>query len=448
MQVTTRNLDSTEVSAPAHGGPGVHSCRGVFVVDGAFAHLINFGPFSFKNVERAELREIWTGLIGSLSGLQSEKVRFRVRINPWLWCSDYDLISPWEVRGGMPRSASFNGEYLQLLTEFVGIASEGGVQVEVVLFDGEAFIPGRKGTGYFRNPFNPRFGGLLGPSPRPSFFQVSAPTNFEVRDDIDSDWPNMSLHLQLIQHGWVNAFVKAAGGFANVQWMLYQNLDGVDPVRIAFIEHFIEFLRVVDPLDRAISCTTRTPGPADSALYRTFGIDTVQSSVAQDGFGVNMEIADGLHELREFGKPVVLESATSGWDIRNAWLAVIGGGSPTFPFGPELTDPVFLAFVKTLKDIGTRLLSSRARIWDDAQPDSQTIWRSGGDQVIGYTLRNTTQTGEPCGIRIKPGKWLGRFVNVRTGDSQDLSVTSNGVASIEMDYQVSEAAFYLIRSRE
>ena len=216
MHPTFRNLDSTEVSSPSHGGPGIHTCRGIFVVDGVSAHLVNFGPITFPVNNSEAVNSDWEELIRSASALQTDKVRTRIRINPWLWCFDKNALSPWILENGHPVASKPNPEYLSQLSKFIEIASDSRIQVEVVLFDGATFVPGRGGTGFFRNPFNPRFGGLLGPAPRPSFYNIANPSNFLLHQGHSEVYEDYGLQLQAIQQLWVSAFVLAVGNHSNV----------------------------------------------------------------------------------------------------------------------------------------------------------------------------------------------------------------------------------------
>jgi hypothetical protein len=390
-------------------------------------------------------------LIDTLSGLQAEGVRFRVRIDPWAFCYDDKALSPWSRGTGRYELSHYDDSFWLLLRQIAECASDANVLVEVVLFNAATLRIGRGGLGWLRNPFNSVNGGPLTRDPAARFYNVPRPFHFELAASgsgpIDDD-----LRLQLAQESFVREAASRLEGLDNITWEISSQMEGMDPVRVGFVSHFVELLREVDTLDRVTTASVRTLRRADQDLYRLVGIDTVQFQLPF-GMEPHKELIETVTALREFGKPVIAGEAeiTSGYATiarSTVWQTYVAGGHPCA--GPLLQEDeqALKAFVGFVEQTSPGAISPDGRLTSSR---TEGLFCSAGwaddETVVLYATTEASPDSPQVGLKLPGGRWKATFVSPTSGSvlREDEIEAGRGVASLSLPAFEEDVAVRLVR---
>lgn len=342
-----RFLDSTEVEEGQETPPGLRTQHGRFLYQGAPIYLVGSGLEGITRFWGYDGRdmEVWRQYIRLLSGIQTQRVRFRLRIN--LWAFAYDPqgpeFAPWRWDGERFYLEQFHDPCWSLLCQIVREAGDAGLLAEIVLFDSIALTIGKHNDPWSRNPFNAALGGPLSGPPRPHFYNLAEPHNYHLFEQPASEDWTPAKQIQRHQQRMVHRAIQCLDGLENVCWEIVSEIEGADPVRVGFVEHWISFLRQHDPADRLVSFSGKHPLRGDEVYYHLTGIDTVHAHLTLAYYDPHEDLAETIAALSRYGKPVFFDETDwsaegSGmndplldemgpiWERWSFWQAFVAGG--------------------------------------------------------------------------------------------------------------------------
>ncbi len=420
-------LDSTEiddVSAPR----GLRTRRSRFVYHGHTIVLAGAGTVSFATPGLGADLGAWRKHLAELAALQTETFRFRLRLNPWTFCftDDRAVPGPWARDADGYLLHAFNGRFWDLVRGVVELAHGHGMVVHLVLFDGRALDRGPNG-GWDRHPFSRARGGPIAGAPTPAFYNLVEPRSFDLHALEPSDRLPEPKLTQCYQQRYVAHAINVLAGLDNVAWGIVSEIDGADPARVSFVQHYIEFLRRHDPLDRLVSCSGRNPLRSDSVYYHLTGIDSVQFHLDVPESQRRAPVLNAVRALRQFGKPVVLD--TIRWpdrDPRTAirqrtafWRAFVSGGHASLHEGAWPGKHADAAWLRThirvvssldvasLYPVPSVVRSCDGRIWAEAA--------IGPREGIVYFVAGEPVPESRMALALPEGDWILQWIDPTSG---------------------------------
>lgn len=419
----TPGLDTTEIGDDESAVGGLRTRLGRFYFHGQPVYLIQAGTYGLRTDRGYDGRDPahWRTLIDRLAAIQTDSVRFQIRIDPWAFCFDPVALSPWPRTDLGWNLSAFDDAFWTVLRAAADYAQSREVLVEFVMFNGGTLRIGRGGIGWPHNPFNTARGGFLTRDPAANFFNLPFPDRFDLGDQEIALLTSPSTQVQAAQERFVREVVTRLHGLDNVAWEIASQMEGVDPVREAFIAHFVELLRRVDTLDRVATASVRNIRRADQDLYRLVGIDTVQFWLPA-GLEPHEELIEAVSALRSFGKPVIAGESEIGVGYpslsrASVWQTYVAGGHPCADaLLADPSDPSLEAFVAFVSDTAPGALTHDTKL---IVSRTEGLHCHGGRAEEGtFVLYATTESpasNVEASLRLSPGRWKATSVSPTTG---------------------------------
>jgi hypothetical protein len=435
-----RFLDSTEIEEGQETPSGLRTRHGKFLYQGAPIYLVGSGLEGitrFWGYDGRDL-EVWRKYIAMLSEIQAEHVRFRLRINLWAFAYDPQgpSFAPWQWDGERFDLGQFNDAHWSLLNQIAREASDAGILVEIVLFDATALTIGKHNDPWSRNPFNAALNGPLSGPPRPHFYNLSDPHNCHLfEQSLEEEW-SQQRRIQYHQQRLVHRAIRCLDGLENVCWEIVGEIEGADPVRVGFVEHWISFLRKHDPMDRLVSFSGKSPLRGDEVYYHLTGIDTVHAHLTLAYYDPHEDMVETISALSRYGKPVIFDetdwtAAGAGlndplldemgptWERWSFWQAFIAGGYTSADCCRSLARrpvhdwlKVFMQFVE-----GTEFhrLEYRPDLPITCPSECYAHAALGTDEAVIYLTADRPMQTDALSLKLPVGRWKVIWVDPKTG---------------------------------
>lgn len=433
----------------AHGS--LSTRHGWYTLDGAPVCLLDVSlpPFPREGDPLAG----WRAALDSLVPLQTERVRFRLLVNPWAFCSDGAALSPWRADARDP--GAFDDRYWSALAEAARAARDAGALVQVALFDGAALRPGAQG-GWAAHPFNAANGGPLAERDVAAFYGVPRPADLRLFTQAPGADCDAGTRAQHAQQRFVRLALDALDGPPNVTWQVARDMGGADPVRVGFVSHYIQFLRAHDPIDRLVSFGTRAARP-EAVFYRLTGVDALDLEWDAAEAEPHDELAEVVAALGAYGKPVSVQPAPGAESADRAmrwglWQALVAGGYGGVRMGAERVTESLAGWLRTFAAFVEQV------DLDDLAPGAETVRRApdgvsvhGAGSAAQAVVYLTTRAPQPAGevsLVLRRGAWQAQWTDPATGQPARAPQTvaaEAGTAAIAMPAFAEDLALLLRR---
>lgn len=402
----------------------------------------------------------WRSYLEVLTQIQTQYVRFRLRLSPWAFLREGvgKALSPWVLRSRHPVRydlLTFDPLFWEILRQMAWEAHRREIFLEFVLFDASALPEGGAGIRrgetlslpkgssgsdlWQRHPWNEVVGGPLRGDQGEVFYQLAEPENFRLwAENFSPEWEPARQNQWYQQH-YLLKVVQALGGLDNVYWELLHELRMVDSLCLGWIRHWVEFLRHYDPFHRLI--TLSVPYSFWKEAYRWIQREVDLLLLHGTGFPYEKHTAipytfARLYQENSFGYPLM--------DDQTDWFTGEGGKArrPTsvevkveryafwqaFVSGGHMSAVAYQGLSKRSIHDWLKVFAQFVEETDfvNLEPDNSVVAKAPvglfhhsahnpGKEGVSYFTTDGAFSGGEVLLSLRQGNFLARYIDPRTG---------------------------------